>query len=216
MSGSIGHFNRYSVHGQGVRNIGEIVSSTKTIGHSDRQQSFIGTEFDCLFHPEKHLEERPVEFLHHDSPVGPAVSVFPRGYTKKPECYGASTFDAEVVQDQRSSPRTVAGGLQISHVQERKVSMIEISPGIRARLRGAAETRDCIGRDFFMPSLCNSCSLEMFCIQDAAYVLCPQCRVVNPISDVDEDFCEGGLGMGFTIEDLGNIRSDLERERLGL
>lgn len=93
-----------------------------------------------------------------------------------------------------------------------KVVWIEISPGVRVRLRGAAETRACIARDFFLPHLCFSCSLEVFCIQDASYLLCPQCRVVNPVATHDDFTHDGGLGLGFTIEELARIQEELRRE----
>jgi hypothetical protein len=101
---------------------------------------------------------------------------------------------------------------------------IEISPGVYVQLRGAEETWDCIGRDFFMPCKCFGCSHELCCIQDADYVLCPQCRVVSPMdatfyssestnanaaasststsTSTDDIGHEGGVGLGFTLDDL--------------
>lgn len=81
--------------------------------------------------------------------------------------------------------------------------MVEICPGTWTHLRGTAETRECISRDFYIPTSCSSCSSEMFCIQDVEYVLCPSCRVVNPMEEgIYTSYCEGGLGLGFTLEDL--------------
>jgi hypothetical protein len=98
---------------------------------------------------------------------------------------------------------------------------IELSHGVYVRLRGAEETWDCIGRDLFMPCKCFGCSHELCCIQDADYVLCPKCRVVSPMdttsygsettnaTDADtasttptESEHEGGVGLGFTFDDL--------------
>lgn len=86
--------------------------------------------------------------------------------------------------------------------------MIEIGPGALVRLRGAEETWDCIQRDFYLPTQCSFCELILCCIQDASYVLCPQCRVVSPIDDIMEEF-DGGAGIGFTFEQLHAWQNDI-------
>jgi len=178
-----------------------------------------------------------VDFVHHDSPMGPAVSVFPRGYDRGNGMDNSSPAVEDVYQEPiepsdeeeefRGSPRTVFhtnlhGMAEVknrdnsysSKTQEapKGPKMVEISPGFRVRLRGAAETRDCIAMDLFTPSLCFACNLDMFCIQDACYVLCPSCRVVNPVSCVDRNFSSGGLGLGFTFEELASIKRDLAQQ----
>eukprot|EP00527_Entomoneis_sp_CCMP2396_P001684 CAMPEP_0198149002 /NCGR_PEP_ID=MMETSP1443-20131203/44557_1 /TAXON_ID=186043 /ORGANISM="Entomoneis sp., Strain CCMP2396" /LENGTH=131 /DNA_ID=CAMNT_0043813889 /DNA_START=112 /DNA_END=507 /DNA_ORIENTATION=- len=89
---------------------------------------------------------------------------------------------------------------------------VEISPGVHMRLRGAAETQNCVRNNFYVPARCFSCDLDIYCIQDACYVLCPQCRVVNPLSqDLGLNPDGGGLGLGFTFEDMISIREEMER-----
>ena len=61
-----------------------------------------------------------------------------------------------------------------------KHKMIEVAPGEFMRLRGAHETWQAIQNDFYIPCGCICCNLMLFCIQDATYVLCSQCQVVNP------------------------------------
>ena len=40
------------------------------------------------------------------------------------------------------------------------------------------------------------------CIMDANYVVCPSCKVVSPLeAGADKDY-HGGVGLGFTFEDL--------------
>mmetsp|Transcript_30550 Transcript_30550/g.63791 ORF Transcript_30550/g.63791 Transcript_30550/m.63791 type:complete len:439 (-) Transcript_30550:400-1716(-) len=189
--------------------------------------------------------ESTVDWVHHDSPVGPAVSVYPKGYDwrsnssssedgprgddyyyeeprsqRGPGCYyerGPPGQSARAKLDEmeqrhhsssRSNTRNSHDGS--SRVRESKNTLVEISPGVQVKLRGAAETKECVRRDFFLPTKCFSCDLEMFCIQDAAYVLCPQCRVVNPLTEVDEgqEGCEGGLGLGFTMDDLALMQQE--------
>ena len=42
-------------------------------------------------------------------------------------------------------------------------TMIEISPGVTARLRGADETFQAIEQDFYLPVLCMCCQLILLC-----------------------------------------------------
>jgi hypothetical protein len=86
--------------------------------------------------------------------------------------------------------------------------MVEISPDVWVRLRGADETWACIEQDYFCPVTCFGCTLELCCIQDADFVLCPVCRVVSPMNGlgVRED---GGVGLGFTFDDLAKWQSEI-------
>jgi hypothetical protein len=95
------------------------------------------------------------------------------------------------------------------------VKSIEIKPGQYLRLRGADETWRAIELDFYMPGECMCCTLTIFCIQDADFVLCPECRVVSPMACTDFGECseEGGVGLGFTWEDLARWQEDIERNR---
>ena len=87
--------------------------------------------------------------------------------------------------------------------------MVEIAPGVRVRLRGAKETRAAIARDFYIPAVCFACSLDILCIMDANYVVCPACRVISPLTEgADLDY-NGGVGLGFTWEDLQEWQAQL-------
>ena len=105
----------------------------------------------------------------------------------------------------------------------RGATMIPIAPGVSARLRGANETWECIERDFYVPIVCFACSLEMCCIQDADYVICPLCKVVSPLDSgvsphVANDFRgqrEQTVGLGFTYEDLCKWQSEIMQRRMG-
>jgi hypothetical protein len=79
--------------------------------------------------------------------------------------------------------------------------MLEVSPGILARLRDAHETWTYLQRDFYLPASCKGCSVELTCIKNLDYVLCPTCRTVSPI-DGPQETRGGGLGLGFTVDDL--------------
>jgi hypothetical protein len=109
-------------------------------------------------------------------------------------------------------------------------TVIEISPRVKVRLRGAEETWDCIGRDFFMPCTCFGFSQELCCIQDATFVLCPACRVVSPMDntsccskETNSPFSStstttgsqhrGGVGLGFTFDDLMKWQVEIIQRR---
>jgi len=80
---------------------------------------------------------------------------------------------------------------------------IEVAPGQHLRLRGADETTQAIQDDFYIPCECSCCTKTILCIQDADYVLCPDCRVVSPIREqLDSGKSNGGVGLGFKVESL--------------
>jgi hypothetical protein len=90
-------------------------------------------------------------------------------------------------------------------------STIEISPGVHVRLRGADETWKAIANDFYMPTECICCESMIFCIQNADYVLCPDCRVVSRMEDPSSRGV-GGVGLGFKYEDLARWQEDILRD----
>lgn len=90
---------------------------------------------------------------------------------------------------------------------------VEISPGQYLRLRGADETWKAIQNDFYMPTECSCCRLTIFCIQDADFVLCPECRVVSPLAGVVYEGSDGGVGLGFTMKELAGWQKDIEMNR---
>jgi hypothetical protein len=92
-----------------------------------------------------------------------------------------------------------------------KCKMIEIAPGEYMKLRGAEETWKAIQNDFYLPCCCVCCNLTLFCIQDATYVLCPECQVVSSLEKL-EGF-NGGVGLGFTMEELAEWQNDIVMNR---
>lgn len=81
--------------------------------------------------------------------------------------------------------------------------MVEVIPGVHARLRGSEETYQAIQEDFYVPTICDCCSSTVFVIQDAGYVLCPDCRVVYTVEEPSSrSRVEGGVGLGFKYKEL--------------
>lgn len=91
-------------------------------------------------------------------------------------------------------------------------TMIEVSPGEHLRLRGADETWRAIHNDFYIPCACICCEVTLFCIQDAVFVLCPQCLIVSPLEGVVFDGYDGGVGMGFTMENLAIWQEEIKMQ----
>jgi hypothetical protein len=78
---------------------------------------------------------------------------------------------------------------------------IEISPGLFATIRGAEETKQAIERNFVIHPDCMSCSMNLTCIADADYVICPDCKVISPSGSniVHSNDLEGGGGVGLGV-----------------
>jgi hypothetical protein len=90
---------------------------------------------------------------------------------------------------------------------------IEISPGVHVRLRGASETWKAIENDFYMSAECICCESMIFCIQNADFVLCRDCRVVSRMEGVSSREM-GGVGLGFKYEDLARWQDAILKEQL--
>uniref|UniRef100_A0A7S3DR05 Uncharacterized protein n=1 Tax=Entomoneis paludosa TaxID=265537 RepID=A0A7S3DR05_9STRA len=88
-------------------------------------------------------------------------------------------------------------------LQQPKVTMVEISPGVQVPLRGAQETQEYVRQGWITFFTCCVCSLDMFCIMDASFIMCPSCRVVNPFL-LDKNV-GAGLGLGFTADELDRM-----------
>jgi hypothetical protein len=90
---------------------------------------------------------------------------------------------------------------------------IEVSPGVVLRLRGADETRRAIVTNFYMPCRCPCCETTLFSIKDAAFVVCPKCRVVSPLEGAIYSGYDGGVGLGFTMEELAQSQNEIKSQR---
>jgi hypothetical protein len=166
-------------------------------------------------------EERPVNSSRNEQDL---YSTTTNHTDQPPHNFNVSGWLQQLSTPARDSNDRLRGG---SGVASR--TMIEISPGVSVRLRGADETWDCIGRDFFMPCTCFGCSQELCCIQDATFVLCPACRVVSPMDntsccseETNATFSsstaagfehQGGVGLGFTFDDLMKWQEDIIQRR---
>jgi len=86
---------------------------------------------------------------------------------------------------------------------------IEIAHGVFARLRGAQETYHAVENDLYMPTICHDCQADLCVIMDASYLLCPKCKSVSPVEGGNPDIIEGGVGLGFTLDDLRTWQAEI-------
>lgn len=159
--------------------------------------------------------------------VGQAPPRRPRRRTSITNNHNATTLDLEPAMVMRSPLATpsrqqiatvsAAPDLMASYSSRSLISQsssgcttVEISPGLFSPLRGADETWKCIEKDFFLPTTCYGCTMDICCIQDASFVLCPECRVVSPLEGGPKT---RGVGLGFCFDDLFRWQSDIIREQ---
>lgn len=96
--------------------------------------------------------------------------------------------------------------------------IMEVYPGVYANFLGAQDAYDAIQEGNITSYTCPCCEKCIFCIADIEYAICPQCRVVTPLSIVqvddqpmvgsnkikhnyDDSTC-GNVGLGFTVDDF--------------
>ena len=151
---------------------------------------------------------------HEHPPSSNVVSYDPSYDTLLAEKHAAYGPHSDPLQPPSSSSSSKGGG--------KDETMVELGPGMFARLRGANETWKCIENDFHVPVVCYACSLDLCCIQDASYVLCPSCRTVSPVEQVGSGHFavdhrpgsnDGGVGLGFTFDDLIKWQGEIVRRR---
>jgi hypothetical protein len=82
---------------------------------------------------------------------------------------------------------------------------IEIAPGVLAPLRGAEETLAAVEEGNVEQCECIICTMQLICIADAEYVLCPECKVVIPLPVSRPD--ARGVGLGMSLDEYNNPRS---------
>jgi len=64
---------------------------------------------------------------------------------------------------------------------------IEVAPGLFMPLRGSDETMDAIESGRARMVICFACNAKLSCVPDCELVICPDCRVVSPVEDDEDD-----------------------------
>jgi hypothetical protein len=100
---------------------------------------------------------------------------------------------------------------------------LEVSPGIFLPLHGSEETYSALRSDRLCATYCLACETPLFCVEYAAQVLCPACRVVSPVftheaprrssDDYYAHNSPAGVGLGMTVDEYDRTWAEAE-ERL--
>ena len=95
----------------------------------------------------------------------------------------------------------------------RAYTLIEISPGVTTKLRGAEETISAVRDSFFTKVMCWGCDQAIFCILDCRWTICPNCRFVSPleyekVSSAGVTGHSQGLGLGLSQRALWDMQQD--------
>jgi len=84
--------------------------------------------------------------------------------------------------------------------------LLEVAPGLLMHLMGTDETMKAIQAGHITVTSCVVCGMDVHCHSDSEYVLCPDCRVVSPVNQLDNANMapqQGGLvGLGIKTEML--------------
>ena len=142
------------------------------------------------------------------------ISLSFSGSSKADPRAGGGSADSRREKSNAYHPRHGPSEPQPQETEKRPDVIIEVAPGVLVVLRGSQETWEAIKDDFYMPCHCIGCDTSLFVIQDAAYVLCPQCYSVVPLEGEFIDRAVSGVGMGFVIEDLMQWQQEILRDRL--
>jgi hypothetical protein len=131
------------------------------------------------------------------------------------ECWMSNNFDSSSASgwEGECSSMPALSQMPLLPPAPSPLPTIEISPGVQVRLRGADETWKAIENDYYMPAECICCESTIFCIQDADYVLCPDCRVVSRMEGLSSRGM-GGVGLGFKYEALARWQDAILRDQL--
>jgi hypothetical protein len=153
----------------------------------------------------------PLSYQHRH--VSGGASLVASSAEESRECWMGNYFD-----NSSSSAWECSSMPELAHIAPppapSSMPTLEISPGVHARLRGADETWKAIEIDYYMPAECICCESTIFCIQDADYVLCPDCRVVIRMESLSSRGM-GGVGLGFKYEALARWQDAILKDQLG-
>lgn len=150
----------------------------------------------------------------HNTPVPTASSTAPRGARLRENNFSFKLLEISPGEHMRLRGTCVRACCTIHNERAHGPTLIthfSLTHSLLSRsccVSGARETWHAIEQDFFMPCGCMCCADTIFCIQDANYVLCPDCKVISPL---ERDGKDGGVGLGFKMEDLAKWQNQITR-----
>ncbi|CAB9518728.1 expressed unknown protein [Seminavis robusta] len=135
----------------------------------------------------------------------------------------AERMDQILIQQQKQQQHYPRGGRRASdpthgcqNSNTSEAVMVDIAPGVQAPLRGTQETYKAVSKDYYANVSCFGCSMELCCIADVSYVVCPECKVISPLEGIlfeGKETQRHGLGLGFSYESLFQMQVEIMKER---
>lgn len=105
-----------------------------------------------------------------------------------------------------TSTRRPAQHYQRQHYQRPSLEgiMIEVAPGVKLPLRGSDETWKAIEDGRVTITTCIACQIELHCLEDAQLVACPNCTMLSPVDQTNQEDSTArfGVGVGVKLEDV--------------
>jgi hypothetical protein len=175
--------------------IGKTRAPAQRVSHSNVRNS------GPLSHHNRHASGMPSLVASHESSE------------EESESWMSNNFDNSSSSGWECSSMAASSEMPLLPPAPPAMQTIEISPGVQVRLRGADETWKAVENDYYMPAECICCESTIFCIQDADYVLCPDCRVVSRMEGLSSRGM-GGVGLGFKYEALARWQDAILRDQL--
>jgi hypothetical protein len=125
-------------------------------------------------------------------------------------------------QQQDRAPMTTAPPAAAPIIHADATVYVEISPGIRDRLRRTQETLEAVAHGFYAPVTCFACTMHLYAIANVRYLVCPVCKSISPadVGEFDETAATSqqqldrhGVGLGFTYDTLLQTQAKLNKGR---
>ena len=186
-------------------------STRREMGRQPSDNSMIGSVL--AIPSSSHSVDRVHHATEHTYPESPPTPPRPRVHHSRTASFRIPTRapDLERAPSVRSVSypveRAAAATLPTIPSSEPPAPRIEISPGNHQVLRGHKETLRYVRRDAVASATCLFCQDTVFCVNDAALVVCPTCRSISPLGDDGH-----GLALGFS----GHEWLEIQREALAM
>lgn len=92
---------------------------------------------------------------------------------------------------------------------------IEVAPGVYKELRGSKETIHAVEQGYAVTTSCFCCGDKLKCLPDVEMIICPDCRIVSPLDQVDEDAYgrkrayrpPRGVGLGLKLSEISEFQT---------
>ncbi|CAB9496920.1 expressed unknown protein [Seminavis robusta] len=133
-------------------------------------------------------------------------SQYPLGYDLEEDCMAQERAVTEVPKQQNEDYKTFEELTSQAPIKSQSCAVnetyeMEIAPDFYVPFRGAKEVWDALDNGSTLECTCLECFIQLVCVGDCEHVVCPDCRMVNPVFEhpagVTSPF---GAGMGFKKE----------------